>query len=139
MILERLRDKQKKKKPALYRGADAHEADGQEEGDGEEQGDEGESPEVHVSDFGTAVHPHARGGPTLHASHGGWQVPEGWQHPSKGRGGAGGGGRSTGGRGAGRHGSFKTIDQLEFTSDQLEANEASDDGAGVLFPVRRDT
>ena len=103
MILERLRDKQKKKKPALYRGADAHEADGQEEGDGEEQGDEGESPEVHVSDFGTAVHPHARGGPTLHASHGGWQAPEGWQHFSEGKGRGSGGGKGAGGRGAGGH------------------------------------
>jgi hypothetical protein len=126
MILERLRDKQKKKKPALYRGANAHEADGQEEGEGEEQGDESEPPEGHVSDFGTAVHPHARGGPTLHASHGGWQAPEGWQHPSKGRGRG-----SGGGKGAGR-GSFRPI-------SQLEADEASDDGAGTLTPAERNT
>ena len=139
MILERLRDKQKKKKPALYRGADAHEADGQEEGDGEEQGDEGESPEVHVSDFGTAVHPHARGGPTLHASHGGWQAPEGGQRPSKGR---GGGGKGAGGRGAGGQGRVSKhahCDGPFRTINQIEADGASDDGAGVLFPTERDT
>ena len=139
-ILERLRDKQKKIKPELYRSGAAHESRADEEsGDADEE----TQAEASASTFGTAVHPHAHSGPNLHASH----AHKGW--PAKGRGevisydssgrairGPAGGGKPAPGRGMGRGGPgratpadflrrspFKTIEQFEHECCEAHGNQ----------------